>query len=189
MKNIKALLIGGNLVLLMSYIGFSSFQKEQILNNGDLILLELEPVDPRSLMQGDYMNLRYEIVSEEEQPVTEEANNEEDPIEKDSKGIIDKNKYLRPNTKTGYCIVKKQKDDTAYLVRFQKEVYPLNHGEYAIKYNKLNSWEISIGASSYFFQEGNGERFNKAKYGGLKVDKSGHSLLVGLYDKERKLIQ
>ncbi|MEY4484068.1 MAG: hypothetical protein RL693_1520, partial [Verrucomicrobiota bacterium] len=37
------------------------FQKEQTLANGRQVFLKLAPVDPRSLMQGDYMSLRYEI--------------------------------------------------------------------------------------------------------------------------------
>ncbi|MFX7329222.1 GDYXXLXY domain-containing protein, partial [Acinetobacter baumannii] len=34
-------------------------QKEMLLKEGQLVLLPLAPVDPRSLMQGDYMALRY----------------------------------------------------------------------------------------------------------------------------------
>ena len=35
--------------------------REQILQTGDRIVLQTVPVDPRSLMQGDYAILRYEI--------------------------------------------------------------------------------------------------------------------------------
>ncbi len=38
-------------------------QKEMLLARGTPILLELAPVDPRSLMQGDYMSLRYALAS------------------------------------------------------------------------------------------------------------------------------
>ena len=41
----------------------SIYQKEQIRQNGDTVLLELAPVDPRSLMQGDYMRLRYKAAA------------------------------------------------------------------------------------------------------------------------------
>ena len=36
-------------------------QKEALIRNGTTIYLELRPVDPRSLMQGDYMELRYNL--------------------------------------------------------------------------------------------------------------------------------
>jgi uncharacterized membrane-anchored protein len=35
--------------------------KESVLRSGRRVLLRLAPVDPRSLMQGDYMILRYEL--------------------------------------------------------------------------------------------------------------------------------
>jgi uncharacterized membrane-anchored protein len=37
-------------------------QKERLLAHGRTVLLELVPTDPRSLMQGDYMALRYQLV-------------------------------------------------------------------------------------------------------------------------------
>ncbi len=43
-------------------------QKEAVLASGRTILLELIPVDPRSLMQGDYMALRWKL--EQEAPAT-----------------------------------------------------------------------------------------------------------------------
>jgi uncharacterized membrane-anchored protein len=39
-------------------------RKEQQLTQGQTVLLRLAPVDPRSLLQGDYMTLRYEIAGE-----------------------------------------------------------------------------------------------------------------------------
>ena len=50
-----------NLIILLGLFNNSILQKEELLSNGQLILLELVPVDPRSLMQGDYMRLRYAI--------------------------------------------------------------------------------------------------------------------------------
>ena len=35
--------------------------KERIKTHGERIYLELAPVDPRSLMQGDYMALRFAL--------------------------------------------------------------------------------------------------------------------------------
>jgi len=39
-------------------------QKENLMANGQVVLLELTRFDPRSLIQGDYMRLRYAITGE-----------------------------------------------------------------------------------------------------------------------------
>jgi uncharacterized membrane-anchored protein len=44
-----------NLLLLLGYFNWSALQKEETLAKGRLVLLELAPVAPRSLMQKDYM--------------------------------------------------------------------------------------------------------------------------------------
>lgn len=48
-------------LLVLGAVNFSIAAKERIRTDGELILLELEPVDPRSLMQGDYMALRFSL--------------------------------------------------------------------------------------------------------------------------------
>jgi len=159
-SNLFFLLI--NLAALLIYFNYAVSQKEDILKNGELVLLELAPVDPRSLMQGDYMILNYNLSdnlrrSEEEQ--------------------------------RGYCVVRLDSNNVAQLIRLQQDITPLEAGEKLIKYTSPNGWSTNIGAESYFFQEGQGEKFANAKYGGVKIDKSGNSLLVGLYDENRKLIK
>jgi uncharacterized membrane-anchored protein len=42
----------------------SIFAKERIRSNGERIYLVLAPADPRSLMQGDYMALRFAIADQ-----------------------------------------------------------------------------------------------------------------------------
>jgi uncharacterized membrane-anchored protein len=54
-------LAGLFVVLLVA--NYSIFEKERVLAEGRVVLLELAPVDPRSLMQGDYMALRFALQS------------------------------------------------------------------------------------------------------------------------------
>ena len=61
MKKYKWIVILVNLVIVLFLFNRSVVEKENLLENGKLVLLELAPVDPRSLMQGDYMRLSYEI--------------------------------------------------------------------------------------------------------------------------------
>ncbi len=50
-------------VLVLGAVNWSIFAKERIKTHGERIYLALAPVDPRSLMQGDYMALRFELAS------------------------------------------------------------------------------------------------------------------------------
>ncbi|AKS38198.1 membrane protein [Anoxybacillus gonensis] len=49
------------IMLQVAFITYVTFDKEQHLQYGQRIKLQLEPVDPRSLIQGDYVRLQYEI--------------------------------------------------------------------------------------------------------------------------------
>ncbi|EGV42215.1 hypothetical protein BZARG_393 [Bizionia argentinensis JUB59] len=161
MKKFKWTIILANLIVLLLLFNNSVAQKESLISDGKLILLDLAPVDPRSLMQGDYMTLRYEI--------SENANY--DSI-----------------AKRGFCVVKLKENGVAKKVRFQAGKTPLNEDEYLIVYSSNSGWNINIGAESYFFQEGDAEKYEAAKYGGIKVDEDGNSLLIGLYDAKLELI-
>jgi len=162
MKKYSWLIILLNLILLLIYFNYSIIKKEDLLKDGQLVLLELAPIDPRSLLQGDYMALRYKISED-----------------------LDYEKM----SKRGYCVVRIDTNGVAKKVRFQKDLTPLNDGEYLIEYNAPDKWNVNIGAESFFFQEGHREKYEKAKYGGIKIDKNGNSLLIGLYDEQRKKIE
>ena len=161
MKKYKWIIILLNLILLLIYFNYSVSKKETLLKGGQLVLLQLAPVDPRSLMQGDYMTLRYKISED---------------IQADS------------IAKRGFCVVNIDSFGVANKVRLQKNRTPLNSGEHIIEYTSPDDWNVNIGAESYFFQEGEAEKYEKAKYGGVKIDKDGNSLLIGLYNEALKII-
>jgi uncharacterized membrane-anchored protein len=52
------------LLLVLGLINLAIYQKEQHLSHGEVVRLKLAPVDPRSLMQGDYMALRFELAEQ-----------------------------------------------------------------------------------------------------------------------------
>ena len=162
MKKYKWVIILLNLVVFLVYFNFSVAKKEELLKDGQLVLLEFAPVDPRSLMQGDYMALRYKI----------------------SEGISDQN-----IPKRGYCVVLLGTNGVANKVRFQKNKTPLNKDEHLIEYTSSDNWNINIGAESYFFQEGQAKKYDQAKYGGVKIDNKGNSLLIGLFDGQLRRIE
>ena len=152
------IVLAANLILVLAFFAFSVMQKETLIAKGTEILLRLAPVDPRSLMQGDYMALDYEIMRE-----------------------------IGYKSKSGYIVVKVDGDRVAEFVRIQDDK-DVNDGEFIIRY-KRNSGRLSVGADNYFFQEGSAKKFENAKYGLLKVDSDGNSILVGLCDKDGRLIE
>ena len=164
MKKSSLMFIAVNLFLLMGYVLYSVVQKERILSQGKLVLLELAPVDPRSLMQGDYMALNYKIG---------EATND----------------TFSHFPVRGYCVVRVDPSGIANRVRLQEYRAPLSDGEYLIPYTKGRYDDIHIGAESFFFKEGTSAKYDSARYGGLRIDTKGNCVLVGLYDPMRKQIR
>lgn len=162
MKKWYSWLILANLIVLLIYFNFSVWQKENILKQGQLVLLELAPVDPRSLMQGDYMELRYHIA--QDLPQSNLSNR-------------------------GFLVVRLDSLGVAQRVRLQRHRTPISLGEYLLSYHRPNDWNLYLGAESFFFQEGESAKYDSAKYGALRVDHKGHSVLTGLYDAQRKEIK
>ena len=164
-RNVKFWIVA-NLIAIVLFLVYTTYQKEEILHSGTLILLELIPSDPRSLIQGDYMDLRYLISSPEQLPQRGEKGSE----------------------RKGYCVVEREENGVAVLKRYQLHPTPLAEDEFLIAYKRSAS-RVSLGAESYFFEEGSQEKFLDARYGGLKVDAKGNSILIGLYDVHKNLIQ
>jgi len=134
-------------------------RKEQLLANGRVVLLELAPIDPRSLMQGDYMALRFRM-----------------------EGDMGRYRDLRD----GYLIVAPDARGVAVFRRIDGGE-PLASGELRIRYRWRND-RPRLGSDAFFFQEGQANLYQGARYGEARVDDSGEMLLTGLRDADlRKL--
>ncbi|MBU8899287.1 GDYXXLXY domain-containing protein [Corallococcus sp. M34] len=147
-----ALVLGSALVLVA--------QKEAVVASGQPVLLRLAPVDPRSLMQGDYMQLNYAISADQGW---------------DNEG--------RP--RDGNLVLRLDSDGVGQFVRFDSADVPLAPGEFRLRY-RIRDNRVRLGAEAFFFQEGHADRYEHAKYGELRVAESGTSVLVGLRDEDRK---
>lgn len=146
-------------LLVVALLGKSMVDKERLMAKGKQVYFHLAPVDPRSLMQGDYMRLSYAVL---------------DSVQ---------NKDTLP--KRGYCLFYTDANGVVTGARFQQEDKPVRSGEQLLKYT-TNFNGIQIGAESYFFQEGKADRYNNAVYGLIRIDAHGNSLLMGLCDSTRK---
>lgn len=164
MKKYNRIVLVANLILVLFLFNKSVLDKEETLKKGQLVLFELRPVDPRSLMQGDYMRLAYKI----------ELN----------KGVFEE------DLRDGYSIVRLNGMGIAdKVMSVVSQPQQVAEGRVLLKNNTQDQRSIHFGATSYFFQEGKRERYEKAKYGGVKVDPKGKTILIGLYDKNRQRIE
>ena len=112
-------------------------------------------------MQGDYMLLDYDIAQGFEY---------EDTI-----------------PKRGFIVVTLDSLNIAHRIRLQTDRTPIEEGEHLLEYTKA-TWQFHIGHESYFFEEGQADKYDSAQFGGIKIDKHGNSILIGLYDTNLKLI-
>jgi len=139
-------------VLILGVMAFEVLHKEDVLAAGQTVFLRLAPRDPRSLMQGDYMVLRYQV-----------ADQLGDSIPSAGKIIL----RLDDKQVGSYVALYDQQD--------------LEPDQILLRYKRRGE-HVSLGAESFFFEEGQSKRFSPAFYGELKVAPTGDSILIGLRD-------
>jgi uncharacterized membrane-anchored protein len=153
MRKIIILVTG---VLILLSVNITIYQRQQLRNNGRVIYLELAPVDPRSLMQGDYMALNYKIAN-------------------DAFGF-----GRIKEGKDGYLIAELNEKNIASFKRLANDV-PLANNEVLLRY-RIRNEQVKFATNAYFFEEGQAERYQSAKYGEFRVSEDGELLLTQLRD-------
>lgn len=141
------------LALILAFFNYSIAEKEDIKNHGEIIYLMLAPVDPRSIMQGDYMRLAYDIARHIR--VTDRKPSGTIVIQPDTKGV---GQFVRPYNGD-----------------------PLKSGEKLIPYTSQFKRPF-IMPDAFFFQEGTEKQYTKAKYGIFKFKGPFERVLIGLAD-------
>ncbi|MDX8395650.1 MAG: GDYXXLXY domain-containing protein [Mariprofundaceae bacterium] len=154
------------LCLVLLLVNGSIFTKEQHLADGKIVYLRLAPVDPRSLMQGDYMALRFHL-----------ADALYATLQK-----ISRSQRSRHNVEAsdGYVVVTL---DTQSIASF-KSVYKggsLAKNELIMRYRVRNS-AVKFATNAFFFQEGHGSHYQHARYGQFRVNDAGELLLARMFD-------
>ena len=197
-------IFGGLLLVIVVLVGLV-VGKERVLARGTPVLLELAPVDPRSLMQGDYMVLDYAVSREAgldrlsglpEDPLvvppdapdgSESASDGSEPASDGSQPARNAaaRKAWDPDVKEGRLVLRLDAQGVGHFVRHEQPGVPLGPGELLLRF-KFRSHRVRLGAESFFFQEGHADRYDRAKYGELRVTADGSSVLVGLRDAERR---
>ena len=157
-------IVGAQVVLLLAIIGV----KEITLRTGTEVILQTVPVDPRSIMQGDYVILGYEIGVPHPRGTFDWVYGEhslgDDP---------------RPKGKTVYVSLEKRGEV------WQADRYDFHRqdaGPVAIRGTIDDQGNLDFGIGTYFVPEGTGMAVETASDVKVKavVDQSGSAVITGL---------
>lgn len=159
-----------SLIIVLLLVNWSIYQKEKHLAHGQVVYLELAPVDPRSLMQGDYMSLRFKLAT---------AINNAFP----KKAINDFRTKIMASDGRVVVILDKKHIGT-FKALYSNQI--LLENEILMHYRVRNG-RIKLASNAFFFQEGKAKVYERAKYGEFKVQ-NGKLLLANMYDDKLQLL-
>lgn len=159
-------------LIVLLLVNWSIFSKEKHLKDGKVVYLQLAPVDPRSLMQGDYMALRFSLANEVYKALPK----------------MKKNHSWRRNIDVGdgRVVVTLDENSVASFKRLQDDM-PLESNEVLMRY-RVRSGMLKFATNAFFFEEGTARDYQVARYGQFRVDNKGELLLTSMYDKNLKKI-
>ncbi|MGR6423073.1 GDYXXLXY domain-containing protein [Aeromonas veronii] len=152
-----ALLLSG--LAILAGINATVWRYEHAMSSGEVVLLRLAPVDPRSLMQGDYMRLNYEIARE----------------------LTSRDARTTQNKGSDTLVIRLDAHQVASLVADGKPDRLASDERLLQVHQSERQWQI--GPDAYFFEEGTGEQYEAARYGEFRLQADGKTLLVGLRDE------
>lgn len=158
-----------NFILLIVIFGISVMREEKNLKR-ETFYLKIAPRDPRSIMQGDYMALNYELGNNmlQELRVSE---------------------TLEPfQNREGYVRVKTDEKNVAHFLGVEKTYREPLENERSLEFHR-GEFTIDFGINSYFFQEGTGEKFQAAEFAEVIPLKNGKLRLKSLRDRDFQKIK
>jgi uncharacterized membrane-anchored protein len=131
-------------------------QKESLIARGRPLFVALAPVDPRSLMQGDYLRLNFAL-----------------PPDAGLATLVTRSRPM--------VVARRDDRDVATLLRVDMPGASLAEGEFRVELTpKDGGWVLVTDA--WFFREGDAQRWAQARYGEFRVAADGRALLVGMAD-------
>ena len=158
-------LIAASAVLSLAAINYDVAQKERVISDGQKIYIRIVPRDPRSLMQGDYMALNFDLP-----PAIRAALDDPDrppgPMQNPSHALV---------------VAKLDERGIASILRLAASQETLASGELLLPLKNMEGdWVVVTNA--FFFAEGKGGALRAARFGEFRVLPGGKALLVGLVD-------
>jgi len=162
-RGIQAGILFGTLVVFLYLVNSNIMEAENRIENGTPVYMELAPVDPRSLIQGDYMRLDY-------------------ALERELQTALGLRADTPPAESRGQTVVRLGEDNVAQFVRVY-EGAALAEDELLINYRLAGS-DVRVGVDSFFFQEGLADDYADAEYADVRVTPGGGVMLIDLVGDE-----
>jgi len=163
MRNYAVWLIG---ILILIGVNVSIWHKEQLIAHGTTVFLPLAPVDPRSLMQGDYMRLRFAL----EQDLVRQL-----PHDKTKSG-------------DGYVLVQLNEQAIGTFIKVQPQLpSTITTQQLAMRY-RIREGQVKFATNAFFFEEGQAEVYAQARYGEFRVADDGELLLHDLRGEDLRIL-
>ena len=157
-NNTRNIVLAVTVIIILGVINFEIMKKEAIVADGATVLLRIAPRDPRSLLQGDYMALRYSMAGQ----VATEAK--------------------EANITDGLVVTELAESGEASFVAIY-DGQPLTDTQQLLKF-RLRGESVRLASDAFFFEEGQWETYRRARFGELKVSNDGEAVLVGLRNDE-----
>ena len=178
--NLLLAIIGLIVVLVAVNLGIKKYETH--LTTAEKVLLQLAPVDPRSLMQGDYMALNYAISEQIMAAIEQQLATTEDQQQIES---------LYNLSQDGLVVIKKDAQGVGHFVRLvspsEEDQLSLAKEELLLAY-RLRQGQLKIATNAFFFQEGQAAAFEQAKYGLFRVNDKGEPLLTDMVNSDFEVI-
>jgi uncharacterized membrane-anchored protein len=158
-------------LLVLVAVNWTIMQREQLLTEGKLVLLELAPVDPRSLMQGDYMALRFKMTNDA-------FPNSRWGLRSSSKEEAEPNYPL-----DGHLVVTLDEHGVGHFQGIARAGEVAKAGEVLLRYRIRND-QVKFATNGYFFEEGQAQTYEKARYGAFRVAANGDMILTAMHGQD-----
>ncbi len=170
----RLLVVLAGLLAILAAANWAIAQRENVLRHGQPVVLQLAPVDPRSLMQGDYMALRYEV-SDQVAELLRASPELDEAVHGDGAGVLLLKADADGVHRLRGVLTTEQAGRSA----------PSADGEAKLVF-RLRDGDVRVVTDAWFFPEGQAKHYEQARYGLFKVDGRGKGLLVDLLDEQRR---
>lgn len=148
-------------IAVLGFINVEIAAKNRIVADGATVLLRLAPRDPRSLMQGDYMALRYAMAAQV--AAAAEA----------------------AKIRDGVAIIELDAHGEARFVAIEHDGVTAPDHQARLRFRKRGE-SVRLASDAFFFEEGAWETYRGARFGELRVNAAGEAVLVALRDERAK---
>ena len=173
MRNILVLVV---LVVFFGGFGFSVSRMETLRANGADALIPLAPVDPRAILMGDYMELEFAVNEDIMRALRE----------KYAKALLPQSgvAFLAETSlkdRRGKDVPNPQNTVPAFAFSRLDDGSPVAPGEMPLAF-KVRGRRVLTASSAFYFQEGDASAYEQARFGRMKLDGKGKTLLITLCD-------